>query len=1133
MGILSIWLQSEPGIAFATKKAEEVLSRSGYQVELERLRLTLPLKANIREVRVKEGDKTLLSASSVRIDVSALPLLFHHLEIDRLKASEVKLDLPKGGEVGWPTLPWKISARRIAIERLETDGVTLAAAGKVRVGRDLMANLSLDLLEPPLGHYQVDLTGKEATQDLHIKVVKEAEGPLLNLGGIAVKSFVVTGYGKLDSFGAVITGKSGRPEEQIIGDLQLVATANAKTDPIAARLIGEALKIQGVYTLDGTRTLRLTPIRGVGAAMSVDGQLIANLNGTIEKGELRMTLPDLSQLDGLIGLTYSGAVTGRVSLSGTLTTPTVALDLEGEEMAVAGRPITGLSSRFTWNEGRGTLDAEAVVADLPLTLHTTLAKSEGTFTLSPLKLTGPESEITGSLTFTESGIDSFDLKGEIGELWAWAPLLRLDVEGRATFTATYEEELLTATLHTPLLIFQYLTLDRAQITARLEHPFTAPHGEVRADAGQVSYKRVAAQEVAFATQLGGKEWPFTLTWEGLEGVSGRASGAWLATLDRFWTRWDQFGGEILDSEVTLLQPITVEKGLDQPIEFSPLSLQAGTGSLYLAYTADALTLDVERFPLEAAELILPGLGLVGEINGKVAIAELKSGGQGTLSLMAEGMELKESPITDLGSLYGSLSGELKEGRLQATLTADSSRGSPLKLTLTLPLTLSSHPLTYTIPAEGAVSGDGRFAGELAPLVQFFLPYNLQLSGNVDARMTLSGTAGDPNLKGQLLLKNGLLEEANSGARLTELDARLIAEGPHLMLESMSAKAGEGRVTATGTLDLDPKEHFPLYLSGDLENAQIVALTIAQAAVTGDLILSGPLRSPIFSGTLTTTDALINLPKRFSQTGYPNLEVTYINLPPSKREIIQRTRPVQLGLDLKVIVPDNLRIRGQGARATLGGQLEVEGTIARPSLEGALTLKKGEFTFGSKTFKLTEGTIAFDGPVEDHTRIAVTGTIRVADVEVGATISGLLPDVQLSLVSSPPLTDREIIAYLLFDSPASVLGAGEALQLAAASAEVAGGNFGPGLLSSLPKRVGLDTLTITSPAGNTEELGIRATKRISPNFDINIYKSFSSASNHLILEFNFFRAWSFRAERIEPIADDPGTDRFSLRWTHDY
>jgi translocation and assembly module TamB len=173
----------------------------------------------------------------------------------------------------------------------------------------------------------------------------------------------------------------------------------------------------------------------------------------------------------------------------------------------------------------------------------------------------------------------------------------------------------------------------------------------------------------------------------------------------------------------------------------------------------------------------------------------------------------------------------------------------------------------------------------------------------------------------------------------------------------------------------------------------------------------------------------------------------------------------LNLDVRVLAPRAVFIRGRGAEVELGGDVTVGGTVAAPVPRGGLTVRRGTLDILTRRLTFQRGTITFaSGTLMPNLDLQAQATVNQTTVTVNIRGTPTAPEVTFSSV--PELPQDEILAQLLFGKATSGLSPFELAQIAAAVAQLTGiGGGGAGVLDRVRSALGLDRLGVGSGTGS--------------------------------------------------------------------
>jgi translocation and assembly module TamB len=395
-----------------------------------------------------------------------------------------------------------------------------------------------------------------------------------------------------------------------------------------------------------------------------------------------------------------------------------------------------------------------------------------------------------------------------------------------------------------------------------------------------------------------------------------------------------------------------------------------------------------------------------------------------------------------------------------------------------------------VTATGSIAGDGshtdmslRGTGPLALANGFIRP--MSLSGMARYDLTLKGPPSLQAAGGQILVQ----------------EARVVLPAQRLALEGLSASISlgqgaaqvnlEGKVTTGGTVTLNGPVNLtaPYRADLDLQLTDVILTdpSLFETSVNGPLSVTGGLtKGALIAGQLRLgpTELRVPNPSGAEQADLPGLQ--HVNTP----AVVQQTRRYagliqtdssenstggSFGLDLRILAPDRIFVRGRGLDAELGGSLALKGDTNNVLPEGRFDLIRGRLDILGKRFSLTEGLVQLQGAFDPFVRFAAS--TETGNTTATVAIEGQASTPELSFTSSPSLPQDEVLALILFGKDLSTISPLQAVRLAAAVRTLAG-KGGDGISSKVRRGLALDDLDVTtSDTGATEA---RAGKYISEN-----------------------------------------------------
>lgn len=469
--------------------------------------------------------------------------------------------------------------------------------------------------------------------------------------------------------------------------------------------------------------------------------------------------------------------------------------------------------------------------------------------------------------------------------------------------------------------------------------------------------------------------------------------------------------------------------------------------------ANAVDATLERMPLSILDLVSPGMGLGGAASGRVVYTAPTEGApSGQVDLVVRGLSrsglvLSSQPIDVAvkGALTGSsaaaravaASGGKIIGRAQARL-APLGEGAFVDR-------IYAAPLFAQIRYDGPADTLWRLTG-----TELF-----DISGPATIAADINGTLTNPLIRGSIRTENARLQSAVSGTVLTNLKASGRFSGSRLLLDSLTANAGDGTVSGSGVFDLSDRG-LAIDLRVDTQNATLLNRDDLGATVTGPLTFKSNGDGGVIGGEVSLNRSRYRLGRAEAATAVPRLKVTEINRPDDEPEAAAPAAPWRLAL--KADARNRMMVTGLGLDSEWRATLEISGAIDAPIIVGRADLLRGNYEFAGRSFDLDRGVIRFTGsnPPDPVLDISATATLQGLNATIRVTGTGLKPEI--AFTSNPALPEDELLSRLLFGTSITNLSAPEALQLAAAVAGLqSDGGLDP--INAVRRAAGLDRLRI--------------------------------------------------------------------------
>ena len=544
------------------------------------------------------------------------------------------------------------------------------------------------------------------------------------------------------------------------------------------------------------------------------------------------------------------------------------------------------------------------------------------------------------------------------------------------------------------------------------------------------------------------ELPFALVAAG-EGATTKSEG--VLTLD-------QIHGTIADHSISLDQPIRIGHKNNRLSSLTG-ALRIGTNGRIVGDWHSASPhrligdLSFENVPLAELMTAFNGPTALGTFDGQVHF-------QSTPREFSANASMRAS-IARFGVLGGSDGGlalgttvtiEHGEGSAQVCI-AGMGINEPLLVRLTTPIGRSSSWPFFSIdprsPILGTIKGDIR----LTQLLGGWLPDQAGLEGIIGCNASVSGTVQDPFFQGFAHVREGRIDLLPTGEVIKNIEMDGTLDHHKLSLHKVTASdEKEGRVSGTGLVEITPANDFHWQAALDCSNVEAISLDYATASADGAIKLDGDLDGMTISGSAIARKAFIDLAARFP-SDTPEIPFVYIGEKPSDKS------PFLVNFDLSVDAASGVEIRGRGLSSQWKGRLHLGGEASQLVLDGSLRCLEGSFCLSNKSLTISEGSVTVAGDLFLDSRLNVIANIVLPSIAAEVCLRGSLENPKISIRSTPPRPDTEILSLLLFNKEFGDISPLQSLQLAntAMNIEHPSGPFG--FVDRVKENLGIDLIDV--------------------------------------------------------------------------
>jgi translocation and assembly module TamB len=293
---------------------------------------------------------------------------------------------------------------------------------------------------------------------------------------------------------------------------------------------------------------------------------------------------------------------------------------------------------------------------------------------------------------------------------------------------------------------------------------------------------------------------------------------------------------------------------------------------------------------------------------------------------------------------------------------------------------------------------------------------------------VSGTVAAPVLIGSGRLDDVGFQLKATNILFSELRGDLAFSQNRVLFDDLTATVNGGRAELRGELELASFVPVRLRVEAKLDEVPVAVPPWLPATLSGRVEAAGTPAATTVTGRLHVV--------RARYTANADLEKSMLEL---RRRPAATPRPFDkagewLRLDLQVVVDGDARVENDLVSGDVRGDLVLTGTLAAPGLIGTLAMADGSRAqFRGNEFALSHAVLEFTERNKIEILLDVHGEARVRDYQVFMHAFGPATDPQLTLTSSPSLSQPDIITLLSLGFTRRDVGAGSGVQGVAAAA----------------------------------------------------------------------------------------------------
>ncbi|HWX56866.1 MAG TPA: translocation/assembly module TamB domain-containing protein [Verrucomicrobiae bacterium] len=383
------------------------------------------------------------------------------------------------------------------------------------------------------------------------------------------------------------------------------------------------------------------------------------------------------------------------------------------------------------------------------------------------------------------------------------------------------------------------------------------------------------------------------------------------------------------------------------------------------------------------------------------------------------------------------------------------------------------------------------------------------SGAANFTVGVVGNMGQPQMRGQVDLSDGVISVAGLPNGLSQIKGRMVFAQDRMQIETLTAHTGGGTLMLGGFIAYRNGVYFDVTANGS--DVRLRYPPGVSASADASLRYTGSAQSSLLSGDVTILRFAMNPHFDFAQylaRGKNALTST------AQNPFLDNMR-----LDVHVVSTPELRVETSLAKLSGDANLRIRGTMANPGLLGRVNIAEGDISFSGTKYRLQRGDITFNNPLAVQPVIDVEMAARVQGYEITIGFHGSFDRLNITYRSDPPLPSSDIIALLAFGRTRkdSVYTTRTITTLDAPSAVVLDQALNSASNSRLQKVFGVGRIKIDPQAGgpeNNPSTRVTIEQQFSNNITLTYLTNVAQSQSQQVIqmEYNINRNLSIVAVR---------------------
>jgi hypothetical protein len=394
-----------------------------------------------------------------------------------------------------------------------------------------------------------------------------------------------------------------------------------------------------------------------------------------------------------------------------------------------------------------------------------------------------------------------------------------------------------------------------------------------------------------------------------------------------------------------------------------------------------------------------------------------------------------------------------------------------------------------------------------------------LTGQMQANVHVGGTIEAPKLNGLIAATNAAFAVKDTGVKYSNALARLNFDGDRLFVERFQVSDEDGdELVAIGDLGFVQRSLGAMNVQVSAHQFKVLDNVLGHVELNSDLRITGDASKPQISGELSSDNARLEVDRLLEEltrnpysteatraTIAETPDTTAVGAAPKPATAARPSLYDAATVNVHVRLPDDLVLRGRDMQAsfsriglgdmniTVGGDLNIrKNPIAEPEIIGTVSVVRGFYDFQGRRFEvLRDSQIRFLGNKPVDPSLQVSAQRIISGVTAIVNIRGTVREPAVTLSSTPPMDEADVLSLIVFNQPINQLGEAERLNLVERAGTMAAGYLTTPLSNSIAQALDLDLFEIRASGGMNGQPSVALGQQFGSRLFVSFRQEFGS------------------------------------------